>query len=622
MLQRVLLRRALAARASTRASSGGGQSGRRFDFGSTSLSDFLPSATSESASAAADEALVLVAPPYLERQLRDESRTYHIETYGCQMNVADSELVHSILQSAGFVRVGDVADADVVLLNTCAIRDKAEARIWSRLRQLRAPTAARKGRVTIGLLGCMAERLKERLLEHDRLVDVVCGPDAYRALPRLLADVSGEDGATAINVQLSVDETYADIAPVRESSNGVSAFVTIMRGCNNHCSFCIVPRTRGRERSRDPATIVRECVELYARGYREVTLLGQNVNTYNFVAGATAAAAAPDAVADAADEPLLPRPGFKTNYSPPLKGTTFAALVDELSAAAPNLRIRFTSPHPKDFPDELIDLVRSRPNVCAQLHVPAQSGSTSMLERMRRGYSRETYLDLVAHIRRRVPGVALSTDMISGFCGETADEHADTVSLMRAVAFEQAFMFAYSMREKTPAHRRYADDVPLDVKKARLAEVIDTFRPLAHQRNLGEVGLLQTILIEDRSRRSDQEWTGRSDRNRKVVVGERALPLLHDALSVADAQRLLAAIERGEPTPSLDVAPIALGQFVICRATSASGAVTLRATPIARVHSLALASALTASDIPRFAAAEQPQAATEAASPRRQSQFA
>jgi MiaB/RimO family radical SAM methylthiotransferase len=374
------------------------------------------------------------------------------------MNVADSELVHGVLQKAGFRSVASETDADIVLLNTCAIRDKAEARIWTRLHQLRAlkkttaAAAASNSRVVIGLLGCMAERLKDQLLEKDRLVDVVCGPDAYRALPRLLADVADDDGATAINVQLSVDETYADIAPVRESTNGVAAFVTIMRGCNNMCTYCIVPFTRGRERSRPLDSIVRECVDLYARGYREVTLLGQNVNSYNFVDG--------EAPTDEAPSQLTPRDGFKTVYKAPQRGVTFAELVDAVSAAVPNMRIRFTSPHPKDFPDELIELVRSRPNVCAQLHVPAQSGSSTVLERMRRGYTRETYLALVSHIRERIPGVALSTDMISGFCGETPAEHADTISLMREVAFEQAFLFAYSLREKTPAHRRYTDDVP------------------------------------------------------------------------------------------------------------------------------------------------------------------
>lgn len=500
------------------------------------------------------------------------------------MNVADTELVHGVLQKAGFRPVGDVAGADIVLLNTCAIRDKAEVRIWNRLRELRAGGAGQSRRV-IGLLGCMAERLKDQLLERDRLVDVVCGPDAYRALPRLLADVADDDGATAINVQLSADETYADIAPVRESTNGIAAFITIMRGCNNMCTYCIVPFTRGRERSRPIDSIVRECVDLYARGYREVTLLGQNVNSYNFVDGERAPE--DDSAATAA---LTPREGFKTVYKSPQRGVTFAELVDAVSAAVPNMRIRFTSPHPKDFPDELIELVRTRPNVCAQLHVPAQSGSSSVLERMRRGYTRETYLALVAHIRNRIPGVALSTDMISGFCGETPAEHADTLSLMREVAFEQAFLFAYSLREKTPAHRRFADDVPPDVKKARLAEVIATFRELALGRNLGEVGQLQTILVESRSRRSEREWMGRTDRNRKCIVGEEPLPLLPD--DCADPHAALAALERGD-AHSFAVEPIAPGQYVICRATSAAGAVTLRGTAIARVNSLAMAAALT-----------------------------
>ncbi|KAJ2802560.1 hypothetical protein H4R21_002369, partial [Coemansia helicoidea] len=387
---------------------------------------------------------------------------------------------------------------------------KAEGRIWSRLSYLKSlKTRARPDRAPmVGVLGCMAERLKERLLEADKLVDVVCGPDGYRSLPRLLSlrELSADGVA---NVMLSADETYADIAPVRLDPNTISVHLSVMRGCNNMCSFCIVPFTRGTERSRGIDSIVAEVQRLSDQGIREVTLLGQNVNSYRDTSQS-------DAFEPAGYGSDLSR-GFSTIYRRKEGGRRFAELLHRVAQVDPEMRVRFTSPHPKDFPDELLHAIRDNPNVCRNIHLPLQSGSSSCLERMRRGYTREAFLELAQHIREVIPDVTFSTDVIAGFCGETEAEHQDTVSAMRLVGFDTAFMFAYSMRERTHAHRRLQDDVPPDVKGRRLAEIIDTFHETARARNQRFVGTRGLVLYEGTSRKRGQHF-GRDDYGHKVFL--------------------------------------------------------------------------------------------------------
>ena len=416
------------------------------------------------------------------------ARRVYIETYGCQMNVADSEVVAAILQAEGFALAASDAEADVVLINTCAIREKAEDRVRARLGALRARKVqraqARLPDLTIGVLGCMAERLRAKLLDQEKLVDVVAGPDAYRDLPRLLA-ATRESGQAAVNVQLSREETYADLAPVRVGTNGVSAFVSIMRGCDNMCAFCVVPFTRGRERSRPAASILDEVQVLVDAGYREVTVLGQNVNSYR---------------TDVDGAPV-----------------DFAELLYRVSLLSPELRIRYSTSHPKDCSDALLHVHRERPTVCNFIHLPVQHGNTDVLARMRRTYSRDAYLALIERARAVVPDLALSTDIIAGFCGETDAEHADTLSLMAAVGYDSAFMFAYSERPDTYAARKLADDVPEAVKKARLAEIIAAQNATSLARNLAQVGRRETVLVEGRSKRSDEQLCGRTDGNRMVV---------------------------------------------------------------------------------------------------------
>jgi len=410
--------------------------------------------------------------------MTDQKTRFYIETYGCQMNFADSEIVNSILIESGMEAVQAAEQADVVLLNTCAIRDNAESKIWNRLKELRGLKKTNKA-MTVGVLGCMAERIKEKVIEREHLVDLVVGPDAYRDLPNLLEQI--EDGRKAVNVLLSLEETYADITPVRTSGNGVTAFVSIMRGCDNMCSFCVVPFTRGRERSRPVESILSELRQLSEEGYKEVTLLGQNVNSYNF------------------------------------EGTDFTKLMDLASRVDPEMRIRFTSPHPKDFPTQLLHLIAERPNLCNFIHIPAQSGSTTMLERMRRPYTREQYLSLIQEMKSIIPGLTLSTDIIAGFCGETQEEHEDTMSLMREVEYELAYMFAYSERERTLAHRKMEDDVPDEVKKSRLTEIIDQQMGIQLQNNLKEIGRTHIVLVENVSKRSTEQMSGRTDTNKMVV---------------------------------------------------------------------------------------------------------
>jgi tRNA-2-methylthio-N6-dimethylallyladenosine synthase len=395
------------------------------------------------------------------------------------MNFSDTEIVNAIMVEQGHQAVDSPDNAEIIFLNTCSIRDNAEKKIWDRLKHFRGMHRRRRNDLTVGVLGCMAERVREQFLEKEKLVDIVVGPDAYRDIPELLAQV--EDGRKAVNVILSLEETYADITPVRTVGNGVSAFVSIMRGCDNMCSFCVVPFTRGRERSRDFGSILDEVCDLYDRGYKEVTFLGQNVNSY----------------ADGSNR--------------------FADLMVAAAELAPEMRFRFSSPHPKDFPDELLQAIRDYPNLCNYIHIPAQSGSTTMLERMRRPYSREQYIELTRHMKATIPGLSLSTDLIAGFCGETEQEHQDTLSLLREVRYDLAYMFAYSERDRTLAARKYVDDIPDDVKQARLAEIIALQREIVYENNQLEIGRSHLVLVEGPSKRSDQQLSGRTDTNKMVV---------------------------------------------------------------------------------------------------------
>lgn len=494
-----------------------------------------------------------------------EPKSVYIETYGCQMNVSDTEIVMAVLQAAGYNRTNDVDAADVILANTCAIRENAESKVWQRLGAFKNMKLRRKKgeRPVVGVLGCMAERLKAQLLESDRLVDIVVGPDAYRDLPNLISLVTGIDsmadvpedmqldrrgrrgavlgsnGVAGINVQLSLEETYADIAPVRAADGSQHAFVSIMRGCNNMCTYCIVPFTRGRERSRDVASIQREVQQLAEQGFKEVVLLGQNVNSYwdrgssgEGAAGAMPALPAPAAVDEGSSADLsrmsstaataATASGFDNLYtSRDGGGYRFTELLTDLTAAHPEMRFRFTSPHPKDFPDPLLHLMRERPNLCNQVHMPAQSGSTAVLKRMRRLYTQEAYLHLARRIRELVPRVSLSSDFIAGFCGEDESDHADTLKLLHEVRYEAGFLFAYSKRDRTHAAYKLEDDVPEDTKMRRLRELVDVFNDGAKARHVAQVGSRVVVLIEGPARRSSAEaptLTGRADNNMRVIL--------------------------------------------------------------------------------------------------------
>ncbi|KAM6147691.1 mitochondrial tRNA methylthiotransferase CDK5RAP1 [Erethizon dorsatum] len=448
-------------------------------------------------------------PPYLtEEDLLGRQRKVYLETYGCQMNVNDTEIAWSILQKSGYLRTSNLQEADVILLVTCSIREKAEQTIWNRLQQLKTLKTNRirsRTPLRIGILGCMAERLKEEILTREKTVDLLAGPDAYRDLPRLLA--VAESGQQAANVLLSLDETYADVMPVQTSPSATSAFVSIMRGCDNMCSYCIVPFTRGRERSRPVASILEEVRKLSDQGLKEVTLLGQNVNSFRDNS---------EVQFNNAVSTKLSR-GFTTNYKTKQGGLRFSHLLDQVSRVDPEMRIRFTSPHPKDFPDEVLQLIQERDNICKQIHLPAQSGSSRVLEAMRRGYSREAYVELVHRVRESIPGVCLSSDFIAGFCGETEADHLQTVSLLREVQYNTGFLFAYSMRQKTRAYHRLKDDVPEEVKLRRLEELITVFREEASKANKTSVGRTQLVLVEGLSKRSVTDLCGRNDGNLKVV---------------------------------------------------------------------------------------------------------
>uniref|UniRef100_W6NSY4 CDK5RAP1-like protein n=1 Tax=Haemonchus contortus TaxID=6289 RepID=W6NSY4_HAECO len=427
-------------------------------------------------------------------------------TYGCQMNVNDMEVVRALLKKNEYVETEDLQSADVVVLITCSIREGAEEKVWRELKRIRS-VVGKRHKQNIGVLGCMAERVRHGLLSKKGLVDVVAGPDAYRDLPRLLAVAKA--GSSAINVQLSVEETYADVQPVRVDSSAKTAFVSIMRGCDNMCTYCVVPLTRGRERSRPIDSIIDEVRRLSDEGVKQITLLGQNVNSCRDLSESSYV------VEGAASTSTVP--GFSTVYKPKTGGRTFLTLLEKISEVDREMRIRFTSPHPKDFPIEVIKLIRERPNICNQLHLPAQSGDNSTLERMGRGYTREAYLRLVDDIRGVLPDVSLTSDFIAGFCGETEDAHQRSLDLIRDVKYSFCYVFPYSMREKTRAHYRLTDDVPEDVKRRRHEELAAVFREesLAFHKSL--VGTEQLVLVEGVSKRSPTALQGRADCGAKVI---------------------------------------------------------------------------------------------------------
>ncbi|MDD4395508.1 MAG: tRNA (N6-isopentenyl adenosine(37)-C2)-methylthiotransferase MiaB [Bacteroidales bacterium] len=404
-----------------------------------------------------------------------------IETYGCQMNVADSEVVVSIL-SKEYEVTDDLQSADLLLLNTCSIRDNAEQRIRKRLKEL-SVLKKNKPTMQVGLLGCMAERIKDQLLKEEIVFDFIAGPDAYRSLPQLIAESA--NGETTYNVLLLQSETYDDIVPVRYATNGVSAFISIMRGCNNFCAYCVVPYTRGRERSRDPKTILSEAQLLIEQGYKEVTLLGQNVNSYHWEEDG--------------------------------KVTSFADLIENVALLSPSLRVRFATSHPKDISDELIQVIAKYSNVCKYIHLPVQAGSDAMLKRMNRVYNREYYLERVQTIKQLIPDCAISTDIIAGFCGETEEDHQQTLSLMKQVSYEYAYMFKYSVRDNTLAARNYQDDVPDEVKSRRLEEIIALQQELSLQSNRRDIGKTFEVLVEGESKRSNADLFGRNSQNKVIV---------------------------------------------------------------------------------------------------------
>lgn len=423
------------------------------------------------------------AKPFDKEQYREGHSKVYIETYGCQMNVADSEVVVSILNKQGFGLTDDYKDSDLILINTCSIRDNAEQRIFNRLNEFKHLKKKNKG-LLVGIIGCMAERLKEELLEKEKLVDIVVGPDAYRELPKLVEQAEG--GQKAINVLLSREETYAEISPVRLDKNGVSSFVSIMRGCDNMCAYCVVPFTRGRERSREPQTILREVQELIDNGYKEVTLLGQNVDKYNWNKGEV----------------------------------NFAQLLEMTAQLSPHLRVRFSTSYPQDMTDEVLHTIAKYKNICNYIHLPVQSGSTAILEKMKRGYTREWYMDRISAIKRIIPDCAISSDFIAGFCSETEEDHKDTLSIMEWVGFDYSYMFKYSERPNTFAARKFEDDIPEEVKSRRLSEIIELQGSLSLESNQRDVGKTFEVLIEGVSKKSADRLFGRNSQN-KVIVFDR-----------------------------------------------------------------------------------------------------
>ena len=412
------------------------------------------------------------------------TKKFYIESYGCAMNFADSEVVASILQEKGMGITPQLEEADMIFINTCSIREKAEATVRRRLTEFRKMKKHNPG-LLVGVLGCMAERLKSKFLEEEKLVDIVVGPDAYRSLPALIDEA--ESGQKGVNVLLSREETYGDISPIRLNSNGVTAFVSIMRGCNNMCSFCVVPFTRGRERSRDADSVIKECTDLFNDGYREVTLLGQNVDSYQWV--------------NSADNSVV----------------SFASLLEKVAQISPLLRVRFSTSHPKDITDEVLFTMKKYDNICKYIHLPVQSGSTRILQMMNRTYTREWYIAKVDRIREILPGCGLSTDSITGFCSETEEDHKETLSLYEYCEYDLAYMYFYSERPGTLAQRRFPDDVSLETKKRRLQEIVDLHRIHSLKSMERDLGKTFRILIEGNSKKSDQHWAGRTDHNKMTV---------------------------------------------------------------------------------------------------------
>lgn len=411
-------------------------------------------------------------------------KRFYIESYGCQMNFADSEIVASILNKEGFGATRNVEDADLIFINTCSIREKAEQTVRKRLTEFKKLKQEKKG-MLVGVLGCMAERLKSKFLEEEKLVDIVVGPDAYRSLPGLVEEAEG--GQKAVNVLLSRDETYADISPVRLDSNGVSAFVSIMRGCNNMCSFCVVPFTRGRERSRDAESIIKECKDLFEDGYKEVTLLGQNVDSYYFV--------------DETKDQII----------------TFAKLLEKVAMISSELRVRFSTSHPKDITDDVLHTMAKYENICKYIHLPVQSGSSRILQLMNRTYTREWYIAKVDRIREIIPNCGISSDLIAGFCTEEENDHKDSLSIMEYSRYDFSYMFFYSERPGTLAERRYDDDVPDEVKKRRLQEIVEVQNRLSLESNKKDIGKTFKVLIEGDSKKNEKEWKGRNSQNKVIV---------------------------------------------------------------------------------------------------------
>jgi tRNA-2-methylthio-N6-dimethylallyladenosine synthase len=418
-------------------------------------------------------------------QAPGSGRKFYIESYGCAMNFADSEVVAAILQGAGFSATRNFTEADLVLINTCSIREKAEQTVRSRLHIFRQAKRS-KPSMLIAVLGCMAERLKSKFLDEEKLVDLVIGPDAYRSLPLLIEEA--ESGQQSVNVMLSRDETYADITPIRLNSNGVNAFVSIMRGCNNMCSFCVVPFTRGRERSRNPDSILSECVDLFERGFREVTLLGQNVDSYHWHSGTDGE-----------------------------RAMEFAELLENVARISPLLRVRFSTSHPKDITDAVLHTIARYENICNYIHLPVQSGSTRVLQRMNRTYTREWYLSRINKIRELMPDCGISSDIIAGFCGENEEDHQDTLSLIRECRFDMSYMYFYSERPGTLAARRYPDDISEAEKKRRLDQIVKLQNQVSRESNRKDLGTISKVLIEGDSKKSSADWMGRNNQNKVVV---------------------------------------------------------------------------------------------------------
>lgn len=430
------------------------------------------------------------------KEKASHGKQFYIESYGCAMNFSDSEIIGSILSENGYSVTQDEFSADLILLNTCAIRENAEKTIRDRLKHLRN-NKKKNSDLIIGVLGCMAERLKTKLLEEEKLVDIVAGPDAYRDLPKLVEEVV--DGQRAINVLLSREETYAEISPLRLNTNGVSAFISIMRGCDNMCSFCVVPFTRGRERSRDPESIVNEARQLSEAGYKEITLLGQNVDSYLWFGGG-------------------PKVEFKkASEEEQANAVNFAKLLEMVALVDPNMRIRFSTSHPKDICDDVLYTIKKYDNICKYVHLPAQSGNTRVLEVMNRTYTREWYLDKVKRIREIIPECGISCDIIAGFCSETEEEHQDTLSMMELSRFDFSYMYKYSERPGTPAQKKLTDDVPEEVKSRRLSEIIDLQNRLSFENNSAYIGKVVRVLADSVSKKSTEDLSGRNDQNVKVV---------------------------------------------------------------------------------------------------------